>query len=53
MQLRAIYKLVLEWRRQENGWADDDSRLTDDETDDWLNGMDEFASIVGIYMLGD
>lgn len=50
MQLRAIYKLVLEWRRQENGWAEDDPRLAEDESDDWLNGLDEFASVVGIYM---
>ena len=50
MQLRAIYKLVLEWRRQENGWTEADSRLVDDESDDWLNGLDEFASVIGIYM---
>jgi hypothetical protein len=50
MQLRAIYKLVLEWRRQENGWGEDDPRLAEDENDDWLNGLDEFASLVGIYM---
>lgn len=48
--LRVIYKLVLEWRRQENQWAEDDPRLVEDESDDWLNGMDEFASVVGIYM---
>jgi hypothetical protein len=50
MQLRAIYKLVLEWRRQENGWTREDRRLVEDETDPWLNGLDEFASLVGIYM---
>ena len=50
MQLRAIYKLVLEWRRQENGWGETDPRLADDESDEWLNGLDEFASIVGLYM---
>ncbi|MSU64056.1 MAG: hypothetical protein EXS31_16965 [Pedosphaera sp.] len=50
MQLRAIYKLAVEWRRQENDWAEDDVRIADDESDPWLNGMDEFASIVGIYM---
>jgi hypothetical protein len=50
MQLRVIYRLVLEWRRQENGWAEDDPRLAEDDSDDWLNGLDEFASLVGIYM---
>ncbi|MBI2947568.1 MAG: hypothetical protein HYY23_07970 [Verrucomicrobia bacterium] len=50
LQLRAIFKLVLEWRRQENGWDEADSRLAEDETDEWLNGLDEFASVVGIYM---
>jgi len=50
MQFRAIYKLVLEWRRQENDWALDDPRLVEDESDDWLNGMDAFASVAGIYM---
>ena len=50
MQLRAIYKLVLEWRRQENGWDEADRRLAEDETDEWLNGLDEFAGVVGLYM---
>lgn len=50
MQLRTIYKLVLEWRRQENGWAEDDVRLIEDESDSWLNGLDEFACTAGIYM---
>jgi len=50
MRLRAIYKLVLEWRRQENGWDEDDARLAEDDTDEWLNGLDEFASVVGLYM---
>src|SRR5262249_42735477 len=50
MQLRAIYKLVLEWRRQENGWEENDPRLVEDESDDWLNGLDEFVSLMGIYM---
>ncbi len=27
MQLRAIYKVVLEWRRLENGWSENDSLL--------------------------
>jgi hypothetical protein len=49
MQLRAIYKLVLEWRRMVNGWSEDDPRLVEDGTDAWLNGMDEFAVMVGIY----
>src|SRR6185503_17830439 len=50
MQLRAIYKLVLEWRRQENGWAEDDRRIVEDETDNWLNGLNEFAALTGIFM---
>ncbi|MBI3416899.1 MAG: hypothetical protein HY043_16535, partial [Verrucomicrobia bacterium] len=50
MQLRAIYKLVLEWRRLENGWDEHDARLIEGDTDEWLNGLDEFASLVGIYM---
>jgi hypothetical protein len=49
MQLRAIYKLVLEWRRVENGWAEADPRLVENGDDPWLNGMDEFAAMVGIY----
>ncbi|MEW6158051.1 MAG: hypothetical protein AB1813_11500 [Verrucomicrobiota bacterium] len=49
MQLRAIYKLVLEWRRSENGWAEDDPRLVEDGSDAWLNGLDEFATIAGVY----
>ena len=49
MQLRATYKLVLEWRRVINGWSPDDARLVEDDTDEWLNGMDEFAVMVGIY----
>ncbi|MBL9174736.1 MAG: hypothetical protein JNL10_14455 [Verrucomicrobiales bacterium] len=50
MQLRAVYKLVLEWRRRERRWAEDDPRLVEDGTDPWLNGLDEFASVVGIYL---
>jgi hypothetical protein len=49
MQLRAIYKLTLEWRRVVNGWSTGDARLTEDGTDEWLNGLDEFAAMVGIY----
>ena len=49
MQLRATYKLVMEWRRMVNGWSEDDPRLVEDGTDEWLNGMDEFAVMVGIY----
>ncbi|HMJ66688.1 MAG TPA: hypothetical protein VK615_15190, partial [Candidatus Binatia bacterium] len=50
MQLRAIYKLVVEWRRQENGWAEDDRRIVEDASDDWLNGLDEYACVLGLYM---
>ncbi len=50
MQLRAIYKLLLEWRRQENGWGEDDRRLVETETDDWINGADEFVTLIGLYM---
>jgi hypothetical protein len=49
MQLRAIYKLVLEWRRVVNDWSEDDVRLVEHEEDPWVNGMDEFAVMVGIY----
>src|SRR6266496_3197270 len=49
MQLRATYKLVLEWRRMVNTWSEDDPRLVEDGNDEWLNGMDEFAVMVGIY----
>ena len=49
MQLRAIYKLVLEWRRVVNGWTEDDPRLVEDGSDEWLNGADEFAAMVGVY----
>jgi hypothetical protein len=53
MQLRAIYKLVLEWRRQENDWAEDDRRIVEDENDPWLNGADEFVLLIGpLYALG-
>src|SRR5262249_34125382 len=48
-QLRALYKLVLEWRRVVNDWSASDSRLCEDGSDEWLNGMDEFAVMVGIY----
>ena len=50
IQLRAIYKLVLEWRREANGWSEDDARLIEWDQDEWLNGLDEFAVMVGIYM---
>jgi hypothetical protein len=50
MQLRAIYKLVLEWRRRENRWAEDDPRLVDHDADNWLNGLDEYVAVLGIYM---
>ena len=50
MQLRAIYKLVLEWRRQENHWEEDAPILLQDSGDGWLRGMDEYASTIGIYM---
>jgi hypothetical protein len=50
MQLRAIYKLVIEWRRQENGWAEDDRRIVEDGSDDWLNGLDEYACALGLYV---
>src|SRR5262249_18377121 len=49
MQLRAIYKMTLEWRRVVQGWAEDDPRLVNDESDEWLNGLDEFAAMVWRY----
>jgi hypothetical protein len=49
IQLRAIYKLVLEWRRGVNAWSETDARLVEADHDEWLNGLDEFAVIVGIY----
>lgn len=49
-QLRAAYKLVLEWRRLENGWEEGDPRLVEHSADPWLNGIDEFAVLIGIYM---
>lgn len=49
MQLRAIYKLGLEWRRVCNGWAENDPRLVEDASDPWLNGLDQFATLVGLY----
>ncbi|HRI16476.1 MAG TPA: hypothetical protein PLX89_26070, partial [Verrucomicrobiota bacterium] len=50
MQLRALYKLLLDWRRRENRWDEDDPRLVSDASDPWLNGLDEFASVVGLYL---
>jgi hypothetical protein len=50
MQLRATYKLVLEWRRVVNGWSENDERLVEGGDDEWLNGLDEFAVLAGIYM---
>jgi hypothetical protein len=50
MQLRAVYKLVVEWRRQENGWNEDDRRIVEAENDEWLNGLDEYACVLGLYM---
>jgi hypothetical protein len=49
MQLRAAYKLVIEWRRIVRGWTEDDERLVEDGSDEWLNGMDEFVVMVGVY----
>jgi hypothetical protein len=49
LQLRAIYKLVLEWRRVVNQWSESDPRLVEDGQDPWLNGLDEFAVMVGIF----
>jgi hypothetical protein len=49
MQLRAIYKLVLEWRRVVNNWSESDVRLVEYDEDSWINGMDECAVMVGIY----
>jgi hypothetical protein len=49
IQLRATYKLVLEWRRMINEWSEDDPRLVENGADEWLNGMDEFAVMVGVY----
>jgi hypothetical protein len=49
LQLRAIYKLVLEWRRVVNGWPENDARLVEEGQDPWLNGLDEFAVMIGIY----
>jgi hypothetical protein len=50
MQLRAIHKLVVEWRRRENDWPESARALVEGESDDWLNGLDEFCSLVGLYM---
>ena len=50
MQLRAIHKLVVEWRRRENEWGEADPRLATDSTDEWLTGLDEFCSMAGLYM---
>jgi hypothetical protein len=50
MPLRSLYKLVVEWRREENGWPEDDPRLVDDATDAWLNGLDELCVVAGLYM---
>ncbi|MGO9203690.1 MAG: hypothetical protein ACLQM8_24485 [Limisphaerales bacterium] len=50
VQLRATYKLVLEWRRVLNNWSESDDRLVEGEDDEWLNGLDEFAVLVGVYM---
>ena len=50
IQLRATYKLVLEWRRVVNGWSENDERLVEGGDDAWLNGLDEFAALVGIYI---
>lgn len=49
MQLRAFYKLAIEWRLLANGWPENDPRLVEDTSDPWLNGLDEFAVVVGVY----
>ncbi len=49
MQLRASYKLVLEWRRLVHGWPEGGDQLVEEEGDEWLNGMDEFAVVVGVF----
>ncbi len=50
LQLKAIYQLVLEWRRHENHWVRNDPQMVEGEDDPWLNGLDEFATMVGLYM---
>jgi len=50
VQFRAIYKLILEWRRVENAWSENDERLVESAGDAWLNGADEFAVVIGLYM---
>ncbi|MGK0185669.1 MAG: hypothetical protein ACI9R3_001447 [Verrucomicrobiales bacterium] len=50
IQLKAIYKLVLEWRRREQQWELNDTQLVHSDLDDWLNGADEFVTIVSLYM---
>lgn len=52
MQLRAIYKLGVEWRRRVNGWAEADPKIVENGEDGWLNGLDEFAVMVGITSAG-
>jgi hypothetical protein len=49
MQLRAIYKLTLEWRRMVNDWSEEEPRLVQDAEDPWLNGIDEFGAMLGVY----
>jgi hypothetical protein len=50
LQLKAIYQFVLEWRRHENHWVQNDPRLIEGGDDPWINGLDEFATMVGLYM---
>lgn len=49
MQLRALHKLVVEWRRCERGWAADEPEIATATDDVWLNGFEEFAVMLGIW----
>ncbi|MBI4353854.1 MAG: hypothetical protein HY595_01315, partial [Candidatus Omnitrophica bacterium] len=49
MSLHTLYTTVMEWRRRELRWSPNDPRLLDD-TDAWLNGLDEFVLRVSTYM---
>lgn len=51
VQLRTLYKLVLEWRRREHEHGEEGSLdLLEDEGDAWVNGADEFGAMVALYL---
>lgn len=51
VQLRTLYKLVLEWRRAEHKQEEEGALdLLESDGDAWINGADEFGAMVALYL---